>query len=107
MSNLRVEDHGLPMHVAALLTLEKGELAIPAGLDVLQETIAGRLCLVPRLRQVLYWPRPGLGPPVWTDCADFDVREHVRTRPVPAPGDEAALLQALTARGACCTAAAN
>jgi diacylglycerol O-acyltransferase / wax synthase len=94
MSNLRVEDHGLPMHVAALLILEKGELATPRGLDVLREAIAGRLCLVPRLRQVLYWPRPGLGPPVWTDCADFDVREHVRIRPVPAPGDEAALLQA-------------
>jgi diacylglycerol O-acyltransferase / wax synthase len=82
------------MHVAALLILEKGLLATPPGLDVLRETIARRLYLVPRLRQVLYWPRAGLGPPVWTDCADFDVREHVRTRPVPAPGDEAALLQA-------------
>lgn len=97
MSNLRVEDRGLPMHVAALVTLEQDFLASPpgrCGLDVLRETIGRRLYLVPRLRQVLYWPRTGLGPPVWTDAADFDVRQHVRTWPVPASGDEAALLQA-------------
>jgi diacylglycerol O-acyltransferase len=95
VSNLRVEDRGLPMHVAALVILDQEVLASPgrSGLDVLQETIARRLYLVPRLRQVLYWPRTGLGPPVWTDCADFDVRQHVQAWPVPAPGDEAALLR--------------
>jgi diacylglycerol O-acyltransferase len=51
-----------------------------------------RLHLAPRLRQVLVRPRRGLGPPVWADDARFDIGQHVRARPVPAPGDEAALL---------------
>jgi diacylglycerol O-acyltransferase len=93
VANLRVEERGLPMHVAALLILEPASPATPPGLDGLREMVAGRLNLVPRLRQVLYWPQDGLGPPVWTDCADFDVREHVLARPVPGPGDEAALLR--------------
>lgn len=46
-----------------------------------------------RLRQVLFAPRFGLGPPLWVDDPGFDIGEHVRTRPVPAPGDEASLLR--------------
>jgi len=55
--------------------------------------IGQRLPLAPRLRQVLYRPRRGLGPPVWVDAAGFDIRDHVRAQPVPAPGDETVLLQ--------------
>lgn len=116
--NLRVEDRGLPMHVAALIILDGAVGAgagaadsgrpAPAGLrdparpaslpdlDTLRVIVAQRLHLVPRLRQVLYRPRPGLGPPVWVDAAGFDIREHVLARPVPAPGDEAALLRVCT-----------
>jgi len=47
---------------------------------------------VPRLRQLLHRPPPGLGPPLWIDDPGFDVREHVRQCPVPAPGDEHTLL---------------
>ena len=93
VSNLRVEDRGLPMHVAALVIL--GGAASGAGLDLdtVRTVIGQRLHLAPRLRQVLYRPRRGLGPPVWVDAAGFDIRDHVRARPVPAPGDEAVLLQ--------------
>ena len=91
MSNLRVEERGMPMHVAALVIL----VAPPGqdGLDVLSEIIERRLHLAPRLRQVLYRPQPGLGLPVWVDARDFDIRQHVRARPVPEPGDDAALLR--------------
>ena len=84
MSNLRVEEHGSPMHVAALVVLEPAD---PGRLDLdrLRGIIEGRLSRVPRLRQVLYRPPPGLGPPVWVDARDFDIRQHVRARPVPGP----------------------
>ena len=111
--NLRVEDRGLPMHVAALIIVDGAvragladsgraglagprDLARPAGLldlDTLRVIVAQRLHLAPRLRQVPYRPGPGRGLPVWVDAAGFDIGEHVRARPVPAPGDEAALLR--------------
>lgn len=92
VSNLRVEDRGLPMHVAALAILDGAALSGPLGLDALRETVRQRLHLAPRLRQVLYRPRLGLGPPIWVDDPAFDIRLHVRAREVPSPGDEAALL---------------
>jgi diacylglycerol O-acyltransferase len=55
--------------------------------------IEGRLHLVPRLRQVLFQPDLGLGPWLWADDPRFDIRRHVLARPVPPPGDEAALLR--------------
>jgi diacylglycerol O-acyltransferase / wax synthase len=95
MSNLRVEEHGLSMHVAALVVLEPAEPGQP-DLDRLRGIVEGRLSRVPRLRQVIYRPPPGLGSPVWVDARDFDIRQHVQVRPVPKPGDEAALLRACT-----------
>ncbi len=34
-----------------------------------------------------------MGPPLWVDDVGFDLRQHVQTRAVPAPGDQAALLK--------------
>ena len=98
-SNLRVEDHGLPMHVAALAVLEGAPLVDALGrlrLDRLWDELEQRLHLAPRLRQVLVRPRLGMGSPVWIDDAGFDVREHVRARAIPEPGDEAALLKVVS-----------
>lgn len=95
MSNLRVEDQGEPMNIAALVILEGAPLLDGSGqlrLDELRERLERRLHLAPRLRQVLGRARFGLGPPAWADDAGFDIRAHVRSRAVPAPGDEAALL---------------
>ena len=81
VSNLRVEDHGLPMQVAALVILGQSSAAGPPGppgLDTLRTTVGRRLHRVPRLRQVLLWPGAGLGPPVWSDDPHFDIRQHVR-----------------------------
>jgi Wax ester synthase-like Acyl-CoA acyltransferase domain len=56
--------------------------------------VAARLRVVPRFRQLLYVPWPGLGRPLWVDAPVFDLADHVRVVPVRAPGDEAALLRA-------------
>ena len=93
LSNLRVEDRGLPMHVAALVILDGAAPGVGLDLDTVRTVIGQRLHLAPRLLQVLYWPRRGLGPPVWVDATGFDIRDHVRAWPVPAPGDETVLLQ--------------
>jgi hypothetical protein len=61
-------------------------------LDEVRADLDRRLHLAPRLRQVLVWPPPGLGPPAWADDPRFDIRRHVKAYMVPAPGDEAALL---------------
>ena len=82
-SNLRVEKHGLPMNIAALAILQGTPLVDPAGqfaLETARETIERRLHLTPRLRQVLFVPRLGLGPPLWIDDPRFDIREHVRVQ---------------------------
>ena len=94
-ANMRVERHGRPMNVAALGVADGPPLLDAAGrlrLEEVRADLERRLHLAPRLRQVLVWPRPGLGPPAWADDPRFDIRWHVRARSVPAPGDEAALL---------------
>src|SRR6266487_1759682 len=75
--------------------LDGGSLVDASGQlrrSAIWKAIEQRLDLAPRLRQVLVRPRFGLGPPAWADHAGFDIRQHVRARAVPAPGDEAALL---------------
>ena len=93
LSNLRIEDHGLPMHVAALLLVDQAGPSARLDLDTVRVAVARRLHRVPRLRQILYRPPPGLGPPLWTDDPGFDIREHVRHGAVPVPGDEHTLLE--------------
>ncbi len=94
-SNLRVERRGPPMNVAALATLEGAPLLNRSGeldLGPIRARIEARLHRAPRLRQKLHAPGFGFGPPAWVDDPSFDVSTHVRTRRVPAPCDEQALL---------------
>jgi len=60
-------------------------------LDVVLRWIETRLPRVPRMRQVVYVPRFGLGPPLWVDAASFDLRDHVHAVAPLRPGDEAQL----------------
>ena len=92
LSNLRIEDHGLPMHVAALMLVDQAGPCGKLDLDALRVAVDRRLHRVPRLRQILHRPPPGLGPPIWIDDPGFNVRDHVRHCAVPAPGDEHTLL---------------
>ena len=92
-----------PQEIGALAVLDGGLAVLDGGLagpggrvrvEAVREVIAARLRLVPQFRQLLYVPRPGLGRPLWVDAPAFDLADHVRVVPVPAPGDEAALLRA-------------
>jgi WS/DGAT/MGAT family acyltransferase len=94
------EEEGWPQDIGALAILEGGSLFDADGefrIEGVREAVGRRLHLVPRFRQVLYWPRRGLGWPVWCDAPSFDIAEHIRVRPVPSPGDERQLLLACEA----------
>jgi WS/DGAT/MGAT family acyltransferase len=78
-----------PQEVSALVILE----GVSLQLGTLRATVGSRLHHVPRLRQLLYRPRRGLGGPLWVDAPAFDLTQHVITVAVPPPGDEAALLE--------------
>ena len=56
-----------------------------------------KLPLVPRYRQRVRTVPLSLGPPVWVDDEEFDVRYHVRRTALPAPGSHE-LLQRLIGR---------
>ena len=91
------EEQGWAQYIGALVTLDGRSLFDANGgflIEPVREAISRRLHLAPRFRQVLYWPRTGLGWPVWADAQSFDITEHVRVHPVPPPGDERQLLLA-------------
>jgi diacylglycerol O-acyltransferase / wax synthase len=91
------EKQGWPQVIGALAVLEGRSMVDTDGeflIEAIRETVGHRLHLVPRLRQTLYWPKRGLGWPVWGDAQSFDIAEHVRVQPVPSPADEQQLLLA-------------
>ena len=91
------EKQGWPQVIGALAVLEGGSVVDTDGefrIDAIREAVGRRLHLVPRFRQALYWPRRGLGWPVWADAQSFDIADHVHVHPVPSPGDEPQLLLA-------------
>ena len=59
--------------------------------DEFLTAIAGRLADVPIYRRKLHAVPLGLGPPVWADDPDFDLRYHIRHTALPAPGGDAEL----------------
>ena len=92
---LYLEHAGLPQHVAILAVTEGGPLHDPDGrlrLDAIRQELAGRLQLIPRLRQRVLSPEVGQGLPLWVDDPGFDLANHVRTVQVPAPGGQRELL---------------
>ena len=52
------------------------------------ERVRARLHLLPRYRQRLRSPAPGIANPAWIDDEDFDLGRHVRAATLPAPGDD-------------------
>jgi WS/DGAT/MGAT family acyltransferase len=91
------EEQGWPQDIGALAILEGTSLFDADGefrIEAVRGAVGRRLHLVPRFRQVLYWPRRGLGWPVWCDAQSFDIAQHIRVHPVPSPGDERQLLLA-------------
>jgi diacylglycerol O-acyltransferase len=87
---------GWPQDIGVIAVLDATPVVDAAGrLDVgqVRAAIAGRLHLVPRLRQILYDPPLGAGRPVWVDAGDFDIADHVHVMPLPEPADEQQLLR--------------
>jgi len=75
------------MHVASVMLFE-GD---PPPYDELLEGIERRLHLVPRYRQRLANVPLGQGRPKWVDDPHLNLRYHVRSTALPAPGSEAEL----------------
>jgi WS/DGAT/MGAT family acyltransferase len=95
---LRIEEHGLPMHVAALAIVDGASLQDGSGRlheEAVQRLVDDRTHLSPRLRQKLHHPPFAAGSPVWVDDPAFDIRNHVRFHHLGYPADEAAVLKAI------------
>ena len=93
---LAVEEPREPLHVASIAIFDRGPLCDPDGslrLDTIRRRIDTRLGLLPRLRQRVAEVPLGIARPVWVDDESFDIANHVDVVPLPAPGDETALLQ--------------
>jgi len=91
------DDFGWPGDIGALAILEGSRLLDREGrvrIEAVRGQLEPRLHLVPRFRQLLLRPRLGLGWPLWVDAPSFNLADHVRVFPLPAPGDEAQLLAA-------------
>ena len=56
--------------------------------DEFLRAIEGRLPLVPLYRRKLRKVPFGLGPPVWVDDPNFDLRYHIRQTALPTPGGD-------------------
>src|SRR5215472_355541 len=91
------DDYGWSSDIGGLAILDGANLLDGEGqvrIEAIRRHLAPKLHLVPRFRQVLYRPRFGLGWRLWVDAPSFDLADHVKVRPVAAPGDEAKLLEA-------------
>ena len=81
---LHLERSGAHMHVAGVMIFEGS----PPPYDDLLEAIERRLGLVPRYRQRLAFVPLGQGRPKWVDDPHLNLRYHVRSTALPAPGSE-------------------
>src|SRR5689334_7648988 len=82
---------GWPQDIGVLAVLDGHPIVDADGrvrLGQVCETLAGRLHLATRLRQVLYRPPLGAGRPLWVDARGFDIADHVHVRTLPEPADE-------------------
>lgn len=87
-----------PQDIGALCVLDGRGLLDEAGclrIEAVRGAIGRRLQLVPRFRQVVHYPRRGLGGPLWVDASAFDLTRHVRELPLESPAGEAELLLAI------------
>ena len=81
------EDPHASMAIASIAVFE----GPPPSHEEFLDALAGRLPLVPRYRQRLRTVPFRLGPPVWVEDPNFDIRYHVRRTALPAPGGDAEL----------------
>src|SRR6201996_1314216 len=90
-SFLALETANTTGHVGGLSVLDPAGAPAPLTLARLTEVMAGRLPLVPVLRQKLLNVPLGLDQPYWVDDPDFDIEYHIRELALPRPGSDAQL----------------
>jgi diacylglycerol O-acyltransferase len=83
-SFLHLEDAASHMHVAGVMIFEGS----PPPYEELLTAIERRLGLVPRYRQRLAFVPLSQGRPKWVDDPHLNLRYHVRSTALPAPGSE-------------------
>jgi WS/DGAT/MGAT family acyltransferase len=79
-SSLSAEQGPINMTVGGILVFEGGP---GMGYDAVLERLQARLHLIPRYRQRLQAPAPGVLNPVWVDDHAFDLHWHLRRAALP------------------------
>ena len=89
-SSLAAEQGPVSMAVGGVLLFEDGP-----GLrhEMVLERLQSRLHLIPRYRQKLAQPAPGVTNPVWVDDESFELGWHVRRASLSKPGGDAQLCE--------------
>ena len=87
---LAMERPDQPRHLGAVMIFGPGPDG-PLTYDIVKETVAARLGLVPSARRVIAEVPLGLGRPSWVDDPAFDLEYHVRQGAVATDGGPAAL----------------
>lgn len=93
-SFLAIENPGVPLHVAAVLTLEEGD---PLATSDLRRLIASRLSRLPKFQQRVTFSPFALWRPEWAPASHVDLDYHLFHHRLPAPGRRSQLF-ALCAR---------
>jgi WS/DGAT/MGAT family acyltransferase len=87
-SALAAEQGAVNMSVGGVLIFDDDDRLSSSAIA---ERVAGRLHLIPRYRQRLRSPAPGVTNPAWADDTGFDLDWHLRTAHLEGPGDAAQL----------------
>ena len=91
---------GWPQDIGAVAFLDPAPLLDRDGglrMAAVRAAVAAHLHRVPRFRQVVSRPPPGLGRPLWLDAASIDLSYHVTQRRLEPGADDEALLEVVDA----------
>jgi diacylglycerol O-acyltransferase len=83
------QDKNTSMAIASIAVFE----GPPPSHEEVLALLAGKLAFLPRYRQKLRTVPFRLGPPVWADDPDFDLRYHIRRTALPEPGEDQQLAE--------------
>jgi WS/DGAT/MGAT family acyltransferase len=90
------DDYGWSTDIGGLAIVEGRSVLDRDGrvrIEEIRRQLEPRLRQIPRLRQLLFRPRRGLGWPLWVDASSFEIADHVRVHRLGPPGSEAELLK--------------
>ena len=91
---------GWPQDIGAVALLDPAPLLDRDGtlrIEAVRSAVAARLARVPRFRQVVHRPPPGLGRPLWLDARSVDLSYHVTQWRLEPGASEETLLEVVDA----------